>query len=574
MTPSTRQTTPSNKSRADQSAALVNTLYSLTVDSVDYEEFIQSWGAVSDNWAADLSAHTESRSEREQQALLEHFQRAEQIFMRIGRKQGSTTDLQSLVDSKSHAALVVDASGRLVAANPELQQLTRNEIVGAPISQLFKELIGGADEAFAANSEQLIGAEHSKLVLIQDEPCLLISTPLADGQHTMVDFSRASWHDDLESDLRSIFSLSLSEVAICHLLYEGYEVKEIAELRSRAEDTVRKQIKSILTKSRCTRQADFMRLLTGMLVMGQMAKPEVQINSGLVNSRSVRLPDDRELYYFLLTPPQELRQTVVIAHGIASSPIFPRAFVDALLDAGIAILGVSRPGYGRSSPLPAGTDPLSQFAHDLTHLLDHLQLSQVSLISMQSGAMFSFAALAQLNSRIHRMVCIAPIIPLATSDEIAALPIGLKILARTKKLFPAFFPLVIQAVLKRVDAGEVDSLYRSWYKGVPCDLAVLTDPESRQLLDSWLRFCGAQGGEPYINDAGYVLSDWSELVKRSTTPVQILHGDEDQTVKHGAVQKFVAAHPNMELKTISNTGQLMILAKPDLVARGAIDFLS
>jgi pimeloyl-ACP methyl ester carboxylesterase/DNA-binding CsgD family transcriptional regulator len=571
MSPTIKKT---DNTRASRTAELVDTLYSLTVDSADYDEFMKSWSAVSDAWTVELSASPEARSEREQQALLQHFQRAEQIFARIGRHQKVTGDLQSVVEGKSHPALVVDAVGQVMVSNSALQQLILEDVIGASLARLLKILIGTGAEPDSTGSDQLIGAASSKLVLIEGEPCLLVSTPLSDGEHTLVDFSRARWHDDLETDLRAMFGLSLSEVAICHLLYEGYEVKEIAELRSRAEDTVRKQIKSIHSKTCCTRQVDFMRLLTGMLVMGQMGQHDMGVDSRLVNRESLRLPDGRELYYFHLTPPGSVQQTVVITHGIASSPLFPRAVFDILLANGISILGISRAGYGRSSPVPSGANPLDQFTNDLKQLLDHLQLQQVSLVSMQSGAMFSFAALSQLKQRITRMVCIAPIIPLATSEEIAALPTGLKILARTKKLFPAFFPLVIQTVLTRIDAGEVDSLYRSWYKGVPCDLAVVEDPDNRQLLDSWLRFCGAQGGEPYITDTGFVLSDWSAMIDTRTAPVLILHGDGDETVPREVLLKFVAQHPYIEVDTVPAAGQLMIFAEPEAIAHRVLSFLS
>lgn len=553
---------------------LIDAIYALTVDIGDYDQFMQSWEEVSASWTEQLPDDQTPRSDREQRALLEHFRRAEQIFARIGRQQEPTDDLTGLLETKAHPALVVDAQGQIVATNPAMDAQFPDLARGGNLHAQLNALVKAGREGQAIDIDALVGKQASQLVLIYGEPCLLVSGPLPDRRHTLVDFSQASWQDALERDLRTLFDLSMSEIAICHLLYEGYEVKEIATLRSRAEDTVRKQIKSIQAKTRCAKQPDLMRLLTGMLVLGQLGREEAGADAGLINRDSITLPDGRVLYFFHLMPPTGFAdQTVIICHGIGSSPIFPAAYFDLLLQAGIGIIGVSRAGYGRSSPLEEGAHPARQFGQDLQVLLDRLDVTEVSLVSVQSGAMFAFGALQALGRRVLRAVCIAPLVPLSTPALIAGLPLNLRLLARTKKFFPAFFPLLIQSVLARVDAGDVSGLYESLYKGVPSDLRVLSDESSQRHMDRWMRFCGAQGTAAYISDADYVLSDWTDLIGDQHCPMLFLRGEDDHVVSEQAIKAFIAPHAQITLEQFPDLGQLMLLAVPDKLAQRTLAFL-
>ncbi|MEQ9450072.1 MAG: alpha/beta fold hydrolase [Pseudomonadales bacterium] len=529
---------------------------------------MRSWDSVTESWSA---VDSDTDTQREQQALLEHFHRAEQIFARIGRADLTNDNPQTMINNRTNAALVMDDQGQIIAANAALENWAAGERIDGSLEALLSRLQN--PDAPPVTCDVLSKGAASQLVMLQDEPCLLVATPLPGGLQTVVDFSRAIWHNSVEEDLRTLFGLSLSEVAICHLLYEGYEAKEIANLRDRAEDTVRKQIKSIQRKTHCARQADLMRVLTGLLVLSHVSHEERRADSRLLNQARITLADGRDLYYYHLQPAGTPVETVVITHGIGSSPAFPQAYLQTLLQHNIAIVGVSRAGYGRSSPLAAGSDPVRQYVADLEALLSCLHLQQVNLISIQSGAMFNFAARAQSN-RIAHMVCIAPVLPLAGPAEIAALPRGLKILARTKKYFPAFFPLLVQSVLSRVDAGNSDALYANWYRGVPSDLAVLEDVEARKLLDGWLRFCGAQGTSAYIADAEPVLSDWSALVDAGTSPVLLLCGAEDQIAPPARVADFVARHPHIQVQTLDGYGQLMLAAEPALLANSTVQFIT
>ncbi|MEQ8692307.1 MAG: hypothetical protein RIC89_15920, partial [Pseudomonadales bacterium] len=92
---------------------LIDALYNLTVDSAEYEEFMRSWDSVTESWSA---VDSDTDTQREQQALLEHFHRAEQIFARIGRADLTNDNPQTMINNRTNAALVMDDQGQIIAA--------------------------------------------------------------------------------------------------------------------------------------------------------------------------------------------------------------------------------------------------------------------------------------------------------------------------------------------------------------------------------------------------------------------------------------------------------------------------
>lgn len=64
--------------------------------------------------------------------------------------------------------------------------------------------------------------------------------------------------------LGELFALSPSEAALCHHLVAGNAIRECALLLDIAENTARKQLASIFRKTGCNRQAELIRLASGL----------------------------------------------------------------------------------------------------------------------------------------------------------------------------------------------------------------------------------------------------------------------------------------------------------------------
>ena len=73
--------------------------------------------------------------------------------------------------------------------------------------------------------------------------------------------------------------------------------------------------------------------------------------------------------------------------------------------AGVRLITVDRPGYGRSDPVPEPT--VAGFAHDLERLLDHLWLGQIRVIGWSWGGQYAAACAAFLAERVNAVALVA-----------------------------------------------------------------------------------------------------------------------------------------------------------------------
>lgn len=79
---------------------------------------------------------------------------------------------------------------------------------------------------------------------------------------------------------------------------------------------------------------------------------------------------------------------ILVQHGLIAS-IRDNLLFDSLLKAGIRVICVARPGYGKSSPYPMSQ--MSEWGEIVSLLVDELNLSQFDVLGMSSGAPYSYA---------------------------------------------------------------------------------------------------------------------------------------------------------------------------------------
>src|SRR5690349_9066605 len=98
---------------------------------------------------------------------------------------------------------------------------------------------------------------------------------------------------------------------------------------------------------------------------------------------TLTLPDARILSWYTSGRPDGA--PVLFIHGTPDSglAITPQADHEIASRLGVRWLGPDRPGFGLSSPHP-GRTPLD-WADDVRHLLDHLGIDRVRLLSMSGG---------------------------------------------------------------------------------------------------------------------------------------------------------------------------------------------
>jgi DNA-binding CsgD family transcriptional regulator len=98
-------------------------------------------------------------------------------------------------------------------------------------------------------------------------PIVLRVRPLRDGAtvHALVVTSELAWPDALSVALKEAFDLTVAEIEIVRALCEGAQVKDIARDRGRSIETVRTQLRSILSKTDTHSQSELVRITLCMI---------------------------------------------------------------------------------------------------------------------------------------------------------------------------------------------------------------------------------------------------------------------------------------------------------------------
>src|SRR5512147_635407 len=84
---------------------------------------------------------------------------------------------------------------------------------------------------------------------------------------------------------------------------------------------------------------------------------------------------------------------LLVQHGLIAS-IDDVELFDRLIQAGVRVISIARPGYGESSPLVM--DSYADWAKLISPLLKELQLSKFDVVGFSSGAPFAYAIGAML----------------------------------------------------------------------------------------------------------------------------------------------------------------------------------
>jgi len=91
---------------------------------------------------------------------------------------------------------------------------------------------------------------------------------------------------------------------------------------------------------------------------------------------------------------------ILVQHGLIAS-ISEDDLFDRLLEAGLRLIGIARPGYGESSP--RAMNVMADWGDIVSVLADELGLAQFDVLGMSSGAPYSYAIGYRLPGRVRNV---------------------------------------------------------------------------------------------------------------------------------------------------------------------------
>ncbi|MGY1810714.1 alpha/beta fold hydrolase [Blastococcus sp. SYSU D00669] len=234
--------------------------------------------------------------------------------------------------------------------------------------------------------------------------------------------------------------------------------------------------------------------------------------------------------------------------------------------AGIRVVAPDRPGYGLSDPKPGGTG-YSEYGDDLRQLLDHLDVSTVTLCALSGAGGFAVATAVTQADRVDRLLLVSAGLPAPRSATRGqALPVRLLLLLAARASG------VAARVLARPGFDDLDSpVGRLALRMFPAaDRRVLADQDLRAHLAEDAREAARQGPAAAVQDLRLGSGPLGVSLGDLRVDTVLLHGTDDVNVPVGIARWVAAQAPSSRLVEVPGAAHLFALERPEWILEGVV----
>jgi pimeloyl-ACP methyl ester carboxylesterase len=280
---------------------------------------------------------------------------------------------------------------------------------------------------------------------------------------------------------------------------------------------------------------------------------------------SLRLADGRTLAY--AEHGDAGGAPVLFFHGLPGSRLTRHPDESAATRAAVRLFTFDRPGYGRSTAQPERR--IVDWAGDVEQFAVDAGLERFAVVAWSGGAPYALAVARSLRNRIERVVLVAPIAPLAGTSAARDLSPALRRRVRVARVAPWLVGLSVSRDLRAFARDPERALDRAFAGAPACDRDVLADDAIRAMYVESRAEAYRQGPRPVLQDALLYLRPWGFDVGDVETPVQIFHGELDETIAPAHSKQLAALLPKQESTFVDGEGHMLCLTRWEDVLRAA-----
>ena len=558
------------KNYNDSNAELINLAYSMAVEP-------QRFGAFTDILNARADALSKVANDENSQLRLEthenlsniatHFQHAFDLLERQGRRFNYATGSIRFIDADNKPSALVREDGVVYHANK-----AAIDLLGFAKNKTLSNVHFSQEQykKFRKDLKTIGKHETDKIISVYNLSVADGSEQIKIALSKAVDYKNnpigrlcsfhIKWLPERGQQFKEGFDLTPVDLEITKAVISGMSLKDLAKQRGRSLATLRTQTKALLAKLGLHSQVELACLYSGFTHFNMRVPEPVQIskptNSPWRSINILDLPDGRKLQYESVGPVKG--RPVIYFHGLIDAMMVTDQIRAELSARNIRLTMVWRPFFAGTSPDVGNLrGAVKRFSKDVECLLNHLNIEKCQILGVSQGGIYGYGCAKYLQDRIIGLVNCSTGIPITTRKQFQLMHPSPRVHIMLARYSPMLLPMMVRAMLSKIDAGYDEEFLQEHYASSPSDLKTMYDQELGALMREAYPIYTSQGYMPFVRNAQIEASRWGGFLDGVICPVTLVHGDQHHVYPLSTVQDFVKDKLNFTLIPIISAGQLV-----------------
>jgi len=408
--------------------------------------------------------------------------------------------------------------------------------------------------------------QQSHFVVLRLQRCRTVAGPPL----VLAASSEVGWPDGFNDILRRAFSLTGAEADVVQSLVECCSVSDIAKQRGRSVDTIRAQVKSILSKTETHSQVELVRLALSVMDMANLTM-DAQVEPRKVSKgydsleprdyQTLTTPDGRRLDYLVLGDPKG--QPVLflpLNYGLVRWTASAEAEAS---QKGLRIIAPVRSGYGKSDLLPKKANYDDAVIKDTMQILDDQGVKACPIVALGSDAYYGFQLARLYPDRFTALIACGGVLPMTLREQYERMDKWHRFILAGAKYTPHLLPFMVKAGFFLARKIGKRGFIHAVYGNSPADIETFEDPEVFEAIVTGSEVALSETHTAHDGFSRTIIGkqngDWSADVEavKGRLPIIFLNGLQDPQVPAETLREFQRDHNWIDYRIYEDAGQLI-----------------
>lgn len=380
------------------------------------------------------------------------------------------------------------------------------------------------------------------------------------------------WSSEVSATLSQAFDLTDAEIDVARQFFENCDLAAVAALRKVSVHTVRTQMKTILSKTGATSQAELVRLFS-MVASRQMLRNRgllTEWQDPLGRERILVTDSGRKIAWTWMGAPDGT--PAIFLRGMAMGYLLPESAENMLKRAGIKLLIPSRPGYGNSS-----------LHEDLPVLEDNRVMLEEFLVGMDlkgcvgiglSDGIIPLLAQQDKNPDIFSALISVGFNGCLNRAAFRKLPVPQATLLRLARTAPRLLDLIARIGQRMIARYGVDWYLDRAHASTPLDLQICRNPTTATLVRDACSHLVVQGTRTFVRDMQMFHAPIDGAIDRLTIPMLSMVPTEDGLFDIDEYRQLETRNAQVSVLPVPESADLLIYQQTDFIIDRIIEIVT